>query len=411
METTEAVEPVGGADPSLSQLRDASAASAAARKSSGDGGEERARGGGLYWIVAVSHLVADMYPPFVTALAASLEANLSLSARQVALLFALSPIVSGLTQPIFAHVTDRLDTRVCGPLGVGLCAVFLSSLGYARSFEELVLLQVVGMAGVGMLHPVLAALAGELGAASMQRRAGSARGFALSIFFAMGMAGGVVGPIVATRVNEHLGMRWLALAAAPGLLCAALLMAARKTPHRQQQAGAQQRRRTTLDKMDSVAIAALFVSNALRFTVNIGLWYCFMQWAKTQRADADAASSLAGDVIASAQLGMGLTALAFGLIVRTGREKPALALSGLLTAPAVALMAWAPLGTMHLLAFIAAAGFFGMAPQAIAAAQRLLPASTGLAGAIMMGCGWFISALGPEIAKATIERTGSLAWA
>jgi len=366
----------------------------------------------LYWVVAVSHLVADMYPPFVTALAASLEANLSLSARQVALLFALSPIVSGLTQPIFAHVTDRLDTRVCGPLGVGLCAVFLSSLGFARSFEELVLLQVVGMAGVGMLHPVMAALAGELGAVGMRRRAGSARGFALSVFFAMGMAGGVVGPIVATRVNEHLGMRWLALAAAPGLLCAALLLAARKTPHRQQPSTApRQRRGGRVDRTDALAIAALFVSNALRFTVNIGLWYCFMQWAKTQRADADAASSLAGDVIASAQLGMGLTALAFGLIVRTGREKPALALSGLLTAPAVALMAWAPSGAMHLLAFVAAAGFFGMAPQAIAAAQRLLPASTGLAGAIMMGCGWFISALGPEIAKATIERTGSLAWA
>jgi len=367
-----------------------------------------------YWVVTASHLVADLYPPFVLSLAVALTADLGLSKRQMALLFAFNPIASGLSQPVFAWITDRFDTRVFGPLGLAICAICLSSIGFATSFGQLVALQVGGMIGVGMLHPVLAALAGELGAGRKPARARSARGLALSIFFAAGMVGGVTGPIVATRINEHIGLVYLAVMAIPGVLFAgALAVATLGVPHRPHahHDAARHKAYIRLGVEGRIALVALFVSNAMRFTVNIGLFYLFAQWAAARVADADRASSLTGDVIASAQMGMGVSALFFGWVVHAGRERTPLVLSGLLAAPAVALMAIAPSGAMHALAFVAALGFFGMIPQSIAAAQRLLPASTGVAGSVMMGCGWFVSAIGPEIVKIAIERFGGLTGA
>ena len=47
-----------------------------------------------YWTLVISHLVVDLYPIFIFALAASIQANLSLTEAQIAAVLAIGPVIS-----------------------------------------------------------------------------------------------------------------------------------------------------------------------------------------------------------------------------------------------------------------------------------------------------------------------------
>jgi len=364
-----------------------------------------------YWTLTASHTVVDLYPPFIFWRANALQAKLMLSETQAATLFALNPIVSGLAQPLFAWIGDRLDTRLFAPLGLALGALGISLIGFATNFQQLIALQFIGMAGVGIFHPISSALAGQLGAGTWKGgRAGrSGRSFGLSVFFAFGMAGGVLGPLIATRINVAFGMGWLALMALPGLLAAAALwVATARVPHRNLSAMTRPAVRVRRPRAEQSArvrtVAILFIANSCRYFTNIGLFYLFKEWAKARRADPDIASSVSGDLIAASQLGMAISAILIGRLIRPGAEKIPMVLSGLVAAPIIMLMP--DLGRFGILAAasLAAVGYFGVIPASIALAQRMLPGWTGAVGALLMGCGWAVAAASPYVGEFLVNR-------
>ncbi len=366
-----------------------------------------------YWTLTVSHTVVDLYPTFIFSLANALQAKLTLTDTQAATLFALNPVVSGLAQPLFAWIGDRLDTRLFAPLGLALAAIGISMIGFASSFRELIALQFIGMAGVGVFHPIASALAGQLGAGTWKGgRAGrSGRSFGLSVFFAFGMAGGVMGPLIATRLNMALGMPWLALMALPGLLAAtALWIATARVPHRNVSALSKPTQPVRRPRAEQVArvrtVAILFVANSCRYFSNIGLFYLFKEWAKARRADPNVASSVAGDLISASQLGMAISAILIGRLIRPGGEKLPMVVSGLLAAPVIVLMP--ELGRFGMLAAasLAAVGYFGVIPASLALAQRMLPGWTGAVGALLMGCGWAVAAASPYVGERLLHLFG-----
>src|SRR5690606_8371641 len=84
------------------------------------------------------------------------------------------------------------------------------------------------------------------------------------------------------------------------------------------------------------AVGLLFLSNTLRFTVNLSLLYLFKRWAQLQTNEqalldgaADSVSNLHANVIAAGQVGMGISALVIGRYVGHGRERLAMIVSGL----------------------------------------------------------------------------------
>ncbi|RMH30029.1 MAG: MFS transporter [Planctomycetota bacterium] len=364
-----------------------------------------------YWVVVASHFVVDLYPMFIISLVASLQHRLALSETQAAVIISINGVVSGLSQPIFGWLGDRLNTRLFGAAGLAVGALAISGIGWAQTYWQLLALQILGMAGVGVFHPVITAVAGRLAPGALTGRLGgrSARGMGLAIFFAAGVgAGGFVGPIVATRINAvgPDGVRWLLAMAVPGLVAAGALWAlTRRVPHR---AGAAESRAdgalaaVASERDRWLAVGLLFVSNTLRFTVNLGLFYLFKRLAEERLGAAGTAAgvaSLHGDALAASQIGMGVSALLIGRRLAQGHERGAMIATGLLAAPVILLMpalsGWALLAA----AFAAAFGFFGVIPTSISLAQRLLPHATGVTGAILMGGGWAISAAGPILAE------------
>lgn len=355
---------------------------------------------------------------FIVSLVASLQDRLALTETQAAILISINGVVSGLSQPVFAWLGDRLNTRLFGALGLAIGALAISMIGWAQTYWQLLALQIVGMAGVGVFHPVTTAVAGRLGPGALRGWLGgrSARGMSLAIFFAAGVgAGGFVGPILATRINAvgPNGMRWLGVMAFPGLLAAGALWATtRRVEHRANTA--ESRGDSALAAIASerdrwIAVGLLFLSNTLRFTVNLGLFYLYKRLAEERLAGAGTAAgvaSLHGDVLAASQIGMGVSALLIGRRLAHGHERRAMIATGLLAAPVIFMMPM--LGGWLLLpaAFVAAFGFFGVIPTSLSLAQRLLPHATGLTGSILMGAGWAISASGPIIAERVAGQWG-----
>jgi FSR family fosmidomycin resistance protein-like MFS transporter len=379
-----------------------------------------------YWTVFASHFVLDTYPFFLFALAASLQARLELPEGQIALVLAINPVISGISQPLFAWLGDKYNTRAFGPLGIVAACLCLSMIGWAETLWQLIILAVIGMAGVGVYHPISSAVAGRLGTEVMGKVkwARSGAGLGLSLFFTAGMLGGFAGPLIASRINAAHGAKWLAVMIAPGLLTALVMwIMVRKVSHRTESPVKRRRAAEAAARAEAAlhevagdasrwfAVGLLFVSNACRFTVNTSLYYLYKLWGQAGwPTQPDVASARASDLIAATTLGMAATGLLFGSMTRAGREKWPIVLTGLLGVPVLLAMPGAGYEWLLVLAFASSLSHFAAIPSAIGAAQRLLPHATGVVGAMLMGCGWVVSAGGLFLCKWLLDPVDGLGY-
>lgn len=357
--------------------------------------------------------MVDVYAGFIPPLIGVLQVRCDLTAWQAASLLSLGPLVSGLSQPLFAWLTDHTDSRLFGSAGLAVAAACLSCIGLASDFTALLLLYGLGMLGVGAFHPVAAASVGQL--------AGRRRSAGVTAFFVAGMLGATVGPIISTRM-AGLGpngidlLRWLMI---PGLVVALLLhLAIRNVPHRHHEHRAirfepdETRRRW-------LTVLLLFAGNAMRYSVNVGLVYLYVRWAESLVEGGDpslegeqiarAGSLHAGELNALNMLGMGLGGFCAGMLIRRGREKWPIVLVPLLLAPAIAMFPLVGRGVGYVLALIAGVGHAAVHPLTTSLAQRLLPHRTSLASSLTMGGAWALAMLAPPAAQWSLTTIG-LRW-
>ncbi len=356
--------------------------------------------------IIASHTLVDVYSAFIAPLLGVLQVRCQLSNAQAAWLLGIGSLTSGLSQPLAAWLSDRADTRICGPIGLLLAAVCLSAIGLADSYWTLLPLYVLGMIGSGIYHPIGAASMGQL-AADLP---GNRRAIGISVFHAAGMIGGIVGSIVSTRIAvmpEGFGLlRWLMI---PGVVFAiALHGLIRRASHRHhhhrsmrfEQIEIRERWRTVL---------MLYLSNALRFTVNMILVYLFVRWSQamfaganpswTKEQIASAAAPINGNLNAMLLVGMLIGGMSAGALVKPGREKWPMILVPLLFAPCIALMPLAGLTAGYALAIGCGLAFAAMIPVSISLAQRMLPHRTSLASGLMLGGAWAVAFIGPRAAE------------
>jgi MFS transporter, FSR family, fosmidomycin resistance protein len=367
---------------------------------------ERAGLGARLAAVVVSHTLVDVYSAFLPPLLAVLEVRCKLTAVQTAWLLGIGSLTSGLSQPIAAWLSDRIDSRVCGSLGLALAAVCLSAIGLADSYWTLVTLYAIGMIGSGIYHPIGAASMGQLSA----QLPGSRRAMGISVFHAAGMVGGIAGSLIATRLTSLPEgfdlLRWLMI---PGLVTAgALHMLIRGASHR-----AHAHHAIRFSDGEASArwhiVAMLYLSNAIRFAVNVALVYLFVRWAQdfVERRDPSAgvqriaahAAQINGNLNAFLLVGMMIGGISAGALVRSGREKWPMVLVPVVFAPCIALLPHASVTMAYVMAIGAGIAFAAMVPVSISLAQRMLPHRTSLASGLMLGGAWALAFVGPRIAE------------
>jgi len=377
-----------------------------------------------------SHSVVDFFSFVPIALMPLLASRLALSEGQQAALLSIGAVCSGGVQPIVAWIGDKLDTRILATLGLVIAAVCIASIGYARSFTDLLILVGVGTLGVGAFHPGAAASVGHFG--------GSKRSLIVAIFFLAGMSGGMLSNILSPVIVESVaanttgapdygrGLRSLTWLIAPGLLvAAALTWAIHGVGHRHDDA---HENHAALSKDEQrarwAAVWLLYAGNVVRFSTDMALAFLFITWSQqitaagagvdelSQHLGAEA-SSLNGWLQASKQGGMGAFGLLAGVMLPLHRAKLALVAAPLLGSIAIVLFpaatSAAPGSERWIgLAFALAAGvgFGSMIPVTIAMAQRLLPHRTGLASGLMMGGAWVFAAAAPIAIGRVIQIPG-----
>jgi FSR family fosmidomycin resistance protein-like MFS transporter len=123
---------------------------------------------------------------------------------------------SSVMQPAYGYLSDRLHTRVFTILAPAVAGIFISALGMAPSYPIVLLLVVLGGAGIASFHPQGSALA--IGGA------GAGAGRAMAIFVSAGTLGMALGPTYFTAIIGRTGLENSLWCAVPGVLATATLI-------------------------------------------------------------------------------------------------------------------------------------------------------------------------------------------
>ncbi len=357
--------------------------------------------------ILIGHYVVDTYSSVIPPLIGVVQQDFNMQPAGAALLLGIGAIFSGLSQPLFAWISDLTGTRIYGALGILLAALGIGLVGFSFNASILFAVYAIGMIGVGMFHPIATARIGAI--------AGNDRSFAISLFFVFGMAGfftgALLGPVLTTGDGNLRNLAWLIV---PGIAMAIFLQAninrpgSHSNPDRGQPA-------IPFRDYDWFSIGLLYASAVFRFFVNMAIIYLIVRWVEQHVAEwnpqwsldrvADYSAPIAGVANAWMFVGQGLGGLLAGAVIPGGKEKLALIWTPILFAPFIMLIAFVPPGAMGYIAcFFGGVGFAAMTPITISVGQRLMPGHTRLASGLLLGGAWTIAALGPGTAELLIQR-------
>ncbi len=363
--------------------------------------------------VVGTHTLVDVYTAFIPPLLGVLEIRCQLTPAQTAWLLGIGSLTSGFSQPLAAWLSDRIDSRVCGAVGLAVAAICLSVIGLADSYWTLLPLYMLGMIGAGIYHPIGAASMGQLAA----QLPGNRRAMGISIFHAAGMIGGIAGSIISTRIavlpHGFEVLRWFMI---PGVIAAiALHLLIRQAPHREHEHRVIRFQAAEI-RSRWLIVMLLYASNAMRFTVNMALVYLFLRWSQeiiarrnpTWSLDqiAPVAAPINGNLNAMLLFGMLIGGVSAGALVRAGHEKWPMILVPLVFSPCIVLLPLANVVVGYVMAAGCGLAFAAMVPVSISVAQRLLPHRTSLASGLMLGGAWALAFVGPRAAEWCMNSAG-----
>ncbi len=340
--------------------------------------EPVARRGGLYSFVLLcgGHFAVDLYSGALGALQPLLIKQHHTSLTQAGILGGLLVFSSSVMQPVYGYLSDRIHSRHFTVLAPAVAGIFISSLGIAPSYLWLMLLVLLGGAGVAAFHPQ----------ASSRVALGLEEGRArfMAVFISFGTLGAALGPTYFSAITGSLGLPGSYWAAAPGLLMTLLLFFfLRPVPA----TPAHVRRHVDWKPLVAVwrPLALLFALVFIRSILQIVFAQFLPLYLHMSRGYAVAHANYATTayLIAGAIGGFfgGHVADRFG-----GRT--AILFSMVASAPSMALFFFGE-GVWSLAGLIAG-GFtllFTM-PVNVVLAQELAPSQTGTVSALMMGFGW-----------------------
>ena len=358
--------------------------------------------------ILIGHFIVDTYSSMVAPLIGVIETEFSMDPKWSAILLGIGSMISGLSQPVFAWISDRTGSRAFGAIGIVLGALGIGLIGFSSSVSMVFAMFAVGMVGIGMFHPIASARIGAI--------AGNQRGFALSLFFVFGMGGfftgSLVGPNLVTQTGTLESLWQLII---PGLVIAVFFQA---TINRKTETGKSKAKKAnhSLADYNWLSIYMLYFSAVFRFFVNMALVYLIVRWVEhyvgiwnpefDEKQVATTASPIAGVAAAVMFVGQGVGGLLAGTVIPHGRERIPLIVTPIIFAPFIMLLATCPPGVLgYSYCFAAGIGFAAMTPITISVGQQLMPSHTRLASGITLGGAWVFAGLGPSFSEWLLNST------
>jgi FSR family fosmidomycin resistance protein-like MFS transporter len=172
-------------------------------------------------ILALGHLVVDIYQGALPATLPFIKDKLSLSYALTGLILMASNLTSSVLQPVFGYFSDRKAIPILLPMGLLAAGIGFSLIMLPAHFSLVIFLIVISGLGVASYHPE--------GYKTAHFFTGTRSATGMSIFSVGGNLGFSIGPILALSIIEYLGFPSLPLIIAPSILCTAIILYYRST--------------------------------------------------------------------------------------------------------------------------------------------------------------------------------------
>lgn len=176
----------------------------------------------VIFALTMIHFTGDFYFSFVNPLLPVFVEKYALSLTQVGLIVGMMRLLAFVVQPGVGYFSDRYKSRffvLGGPL---LAIVFISLVGRAHSFWDLMLFIALASIGTSMFHPSVAGMVGSY--------AGRHFGLCISIFNVGGTLSFGLGPLFIAFVVGRWGLEASLWTALPGLAMMLFLFRVVPTP-------------------------------------------------------------------------------------------------------------------------------------------------------------------------------------
>jgi MFS transporter, FSR family, fosmidomycin resistance protein len=173
---------------------------------------------GWYTLVLLSlgHFFIDLYSSALSVFQPLLGQKLGLTLTQAGILGGMIGFSGSVMQPLYGYLSDRYRTKLFAALSPAVAGIFISCLGVAPSFPWLLVLVVLGGAGIAAFHPQASSRATE--------GVETGRGRWMAFFISSGSLGLAVGPTYFSLFLGRFGLPLSYWAAVPGVLMTLFLL-------------------------------------------------------------------------------------------------------------------------------------------------------------------------------------------
>lgn len=343
-------------------------------------------------LMALGHLINDLYANALTPILPILIERFGLSMAQAGLLTTLRMLSGQVSQPFYGFLGDRLGRRWLLGLGPLLTVSLMGLAGWSPTYTALILCVVLAGVGSASFHPQGAAVAGQA--------SGRRHGLGMGIFLSGGILGVALTPWLVVPLVSRWGLRATLLAAVPGLLIGALLWTQEgRLPH----VRAVGHRAWKLDLGGNAGPLALLLAIAACRTVMESSMITFLPVLMRERG-----FSLmgAGAILSAFLLCIGLASVLGGYLGDRWDPRRVIGVTLVLGIPFLqgSLRAEGPL--MVVLWIASGVLFLCSSSLNVALAQRLAPGHAGTASSLMSGVGLGLGGVGATLAGRLADAIG-----
>ncbi len=170
-------------------------------------------------MLCLGHMMTDLNTSALPALLPFLKEALGLSYAMAGTIILFSNLTSSVIQPVFGYISDRKSFHWFLPLGIFCAALGITLLGWAASYEQIIILVILSGLGVAIYHPE--------GWRTANVFAGDKKATGMSIFGVGGNLGFALGPLLAVAFVKSLGLKGSAFFLLPGTAMAGVFLFSR----------------------------------------------------------------------------------------------------------------------------------------------------------------------------------------
>jgi MFS transporter, FSR family, fosmidomycin resistance protein len=344
-------------------------------------------------LLSSGHFLNDAYHGFMAPLLPLLMTKIGFNITHAALLISIQSIFTSFSQPVFGYIADRIKWPIMTVWGPLLTAVFLGSIGLAKSYTAVVIILIMAGIGTSSFHPQSAMFAGRAG--------GNRSGLAMSLFVTSGSAGHALGPMIIIPIATYLGLEYSPITILPGIIISWLLFRNLPIlPH------APAKRIIIDEKIEEKGQMKILVLLYTIVTIRALLVCGFITFLPIYMIQKSYSLLFSGSAITIFELAGSAGSIFGGHISDRIGRKIVVILS--LTLPLPLLWLFLHLTGIGAFIFLAISGFFlfSSVPVIIIMAQELYPRKVNMVSSVMMGMAWGIGGLLVSPMGALADRIG-----